>query len=194
MEKKGASLMRGQHRKTQERTFDTIQQLPSGRYRALYYGPDGSAGVRFKAPTTFGTKDEASKFLAAVEAAIYNGMDPERRERLQHVEEARRKAAALVAAAEGDSFDPVGCFVYILWDDDPNIPVYVGKSTHLMGRIRAHMRDADKRDLTRRIQLIRCQDVAEMEETERRLIWQYSPKFNIDGALPWTRFVPKRDS
>ena len=159
--------------------FGTVHKLPSGRYRALYYRD----GQRHKAPTTFATKTEARKFLATVQADIIrNAMDPERRELSQRVEEAERKAAAIVAAAIDDSFDPAGCFVCILWGDDPETPVYIGKSTNVMGRIGDHM--CDKRDLIRRVQLIRCLDAAVMEETELRLIRRYRPQLDIVGMLP----------
>jgi len=52
-------------------TFGTVHKLPSGRYRALYYGPDGK---RRSGPATFRTKTEARKFLATVEADIVRGM------------------------------------------------------------------------------------------------------------------------
>lgn len=47
-----------------------MSKLPSGRYRTLYYGPDGKAGRRYKAPTTFTTKGAARKWLATVQADI----------------------------------------------------------------------------------------------------------------------------
>jgi integrase len=62
-------VTRGQGRRPQDKgAFGTVSKLPSGRWRAMYYGPDGRAGRRYKAPTTFKTKTEARKFLSTVQA------------------------------------------------------------------------------------------------------------------------------
>ena len=50
--------------------FGSVYQLPSGRWRAQYYGSEGKRGQRYKAPKTFATKGEARKFLATVQADI----------------------------------------------------------------------------------------------------------------------------
>ncbi|WP_460359372.1 tyrosine-type recombinase/integrase [Mycobacterium sp. ZZG] len=61
-------MARGEGRKTRQAgTFGTVQQLPSGRYRAMYYGPDGR---RYKAPTTFLAKADARGWLALQQAEI----------------------------------------------------------------------------------------------------------------------------
>ena len=45
--------MRGTNRRPQDKgAFGTVSKLPSGRYRALHYGPDGTRGRRYTAPTT----------------------------------------------------------------------------------------------------------------------------------------------
>ncbi|MBF4998639.1 tyrosine-type recombinase/integrase [Nocardia sp. BSTN01] len=63
-------MARGEGRKTRQTgTFGTVQKLPSGRFRALYYGPDGD-GKRYKAPTTFLTKQDARGWLAMQQADI----------------------------------------------------------------------------------------------------------------------------
>jgi integrase len=54
-------------------TFGTIVRLPSGRYRAQYYGPEGKRGRRYGGPTTFRTKGEARQFLATVHNDIVRG-------------------------------------------------------------------------------------------------------------------------
>ncbi|HTX55284.1 MAG TPA: site-specific integrase [Candidatus Baltobacteraceae bacterium] len=55
-------------------TFGTVAKLPSGNWRAQYYGPGGRAtGRRYGAPTTFRTKADARKFLATVHAEIITG-------------------------------------------------------------------------------------------------------------------------
>ncbi|HOW95786.1 MAG TPA: site-specific integrase, partial [Mycolicibacterium fallax] len=48
-------------------TFGSVDQLPSGRYRAQYYGPDGR---RHKAPTTFVAKADARAWLALRQAEV----------------------------------------------------------------------------------------------------------------------------
>ncbi|MGB3673586.1 MAG: site-specific integrase [Candidatus Nanopelagicales bacterium] len=48
-------------------TFGSVDQLPSGRYRAMYYGPDGR---RHKAPTTFLVKQDARAWLSLRQADI----------------------------------------------------------------------------------------------------------------------------
>lgn len=53
--------------------FGVAYQLPSGRWQARYFGPEGSKGRRYKAPTTFRTKGEARKFLASVQTDIIRG-------------------------------------------------------------------------------------------------------------------------
>jgi len=60
-------------------TFGTVVRLPSGRYRAQFYGPEGKRGRRYAGPTTFRTKAEARQFLATVHNDIVRGkwMPPE---------------------------------------------------------------------------------------------------------------------
>lgn len=48
-------------------TFGSVDQLPSGRFRAQYYGPDGR---RHKAPTTFLAKQDARAWLSLRQAEI----------------------------------------------------------------------------------------------------------------------------
>jgi integrase len=67
-------MTRGAGRRDQDKgAFGTVSQLPSGRWRAMYYGPEGTAGPRYKAPTTFTTKGEARKWLATIQADIIRG-------------------------------------------------------------------------------------------------------------------------
>ncbi|WP_068274774.1 tyrosine-type recombinase/integrase [Aldersonia kunmingensis] len=61
-------MAQGDGRKTRAAgTFGTVHQLPSGRFRALYYGPDGR---RYKAPTTFTAKQDARGWLSLQQADI----------------------------------------------------------------------------------------------------------------------------
>jgi integrase len=48
-------------------TFGSVDKLPSGNYRAMYYGPDGR---RYKAPTTFQTKVDARAWLSLQQSEI----------------------------------------------------------------------------------------------------------------------------
>lgn len=67
-------MTRGEGRRDQDRgAFGTVSQLPSGRWRAMYYGPEGKAGRRYKAPTTFVTKKAARQWLSTVQADIIRG-------------------------------------------------------------------------------------------------------------------------
>lgn len=62
-------MTRGAGRRAQDKgAFGTVSKLPSGHWRAMYYGPDGTAGRRYSAPTTFKTKTDARKFLSTVQA------------------------------------------------------------------------------------------------------------------------------
>jgi hypothetical protein len=68
-------MTRGEGRRPQDKgAFGAVSKLPSGRYRALYYGPEGKRGRRYSAPTTFRTKKEARKFLATVQADRERGV------------------------------------------------------------------------------------------------------------------------
>ena len=61
-------MARGQGRKNATPgTFGSVDKLPSGRYRAMYKGPDGR---RHKAPLTFTAKQDARGWLALQQADI----------------------------------------------------------------------------------------------------------------------------
>lgn len=73
----GATVVRGQGRKPQKRgAFGTAHKLPSGRYRAMYRGPDGR---RYTAPKTFLTEKDARGWLSLRQAEIIRNawMPPE---------------------------------------------------------------------------------------------------------------------
>ena len=60
----------GSRRATSKRVFGEISQLPSGRYRARYTGPDGN---RHNAPVTFVAKMDAEGWLVEQERSISRG-------------------------------------------------------------------------------------------------------------------------
>lgn len=61
-------MVRGEGRKPQKRgSFGTAHKLPSGRYRAMYRGPDGR---RYTAPKTFLTEKDARGWLSLRQAEI----------------------------------------------------------------------------------------------------------------------------
>lgn len=61
-------MVRGEGRKSQKRgAFGTAHKLPSGRYRAMYFGPDGR---RYKADKTFLTEKDARGWLSLRQSEI----------------------------------------------------------------------------------------------------------------------------
>lgn len=65
-----------ERRSTKRRTrraFGEISKLPSGRYRARYWGPGTYVGQRFSAPKTFLAKVDAEAWLADVDRDIAAG-------------------------------------------------------------------------------------------------------------------------
>ncbi|WP_282779955.1 site-specific integrase [Nocardia sp. CC201C] len=61
-------MVRGEGRKRRKSgTFGSVDELPTGRFRARYYGPNGR---RYKAPTYFLTQQDARAWLSVVQADI----------------------------------------------------------------------------------------------------------------------------
>lgn len=60
---------------SRRRTFGTVRRLPSGRWQARFYTPNGR---RHLAPTTFATRAQAGRYLASVDLdrARGAGVDP----------------------------------------------------------------------------------------------------------------------
>jgi integrase len=56
--------------KSGKRRFGRVRQLPSGRWQARYRGPDGQD---HPAPTTFGSRRQAERFLTLTEADVSQG-------------------------------------------------------------------------------------------------------------------------
>jgi predicted GIY-YIG superfamily endonuclease len=148
------------------RSWGTIHQLPSGRYRARFNDHNGRP---VWAPTTFVRKAAAEVWLAA--------------RRREH-ESVKVRVRRSVSWLQSQTIDPAGCYVYVLWGADHEVPVYVGQSMNICQRIGAHMSDREKRALTRSIELIPCASADLMDRTELRLIREYRPLLNVVGAMP----------
>jgi hypothetical protein len=174
--------------KRPKRSFGTIRPMRSGRYQVAY--TDTNTGTRRLAPHTFERRNDAEAWLAdqhreiedAVRRRRYNEWDGHSKAR-----ELGLAAANLAATTISESFDPAGYFVYLLWGNDPDTPIYVGKSTNILARLGAHMLDGEKRPVTRRVQLFRCETADVMDDTELLLIRHYRPPFNqlgLPGGAP----------
>ena len=56
---------------TSQRRFGALRKLPSGRWQARYWSPEG---IRITADCTFVTKTDASRFLEQVEVDQRRGV------------------------------------------------------------------------------------------------------------------------
>jgi integrase len=63
-------VVTGQKNRQPRRRFGRVRQLASGRWQARYSGPDGQLRT---APTTFGRRGEAERFLSEAETDIARG-------------------------------------------------------------------------------------------------------------------------
>jgi len=81
----------------------------------------------------------------------------------------------------GDGFNPHGYYVYCLWGQDEEKPLYVGQSTNILSRLGSHLGDGRKRREVRRVSLIVCKGPRHMTTTEKRLIKHYQPEWNSVG-------------
>lgn len=88
----------------------------------------------------------------------------------------------IVAGHSSANLPVAGLFCYILWGDDPAIPVYVGQSTNILARLGNHLQDKKKRSLVRRVQLIECESIPAMMALESKLIIEYRPLLNVAGV------------
>lgn len=91
----------------------------------------------------------------------------------------RERHCEYAVEALGSTFDPRGCFVYLIYEDDTDQPVYVGRSTNVLRRIGGH-RGGHARDATR-VSLIRCSNFRDMCVLEEALIRKHQPRFNRVG-------------
>ena len=93
--------------------------------------------------------------------------------------------AGVVCQQLDEAFNPHGFFVYCLWGNDVDRPLYVGLSTNILARLGSHLSDKEKRYRVQRITLIRCKTHGQMVKTEIRLIDQYQPPLNTIGVRDW---------
>ena len=63
-------LLRPEARMSARRHFGSIRKLPSGRWQVRY--PD-HAGTRIAVPMTFGSRGDAARYLARVQADMERG-------------------------------------------------------------------------------------------------------------------------
>lgn len=136
--------------------------------------PDLSDAERRVAGLSFQLRELIDKVDSVAEkiSRISEKPERERRSRLRHT----------VSSRIGDAFDPHGYYVYLLWGDDDETPLYIGQSRNVLGRLGSHLQDREKRHLVRRVQLIQCSGVATMNRTEAALIREYLPPMNTVGV------------
>jgi hypothetical protein len=87
------------------------------------------------------------------------------------------------AAKLGDGFNPNGYFVYVLWGDEADQPLYVGQSINVLARLGAHMNEPLKRAAVQSVALIRCKSQKHMTATEIELIRTLRPEWNVRHGL-----------
>jgi hypothetical protein len=76
-----------------------------------------------------------------------------------------------------DAFNQQGFFVYLLIGHHDK-PIYIGQSTNILSRLGSHM-SGNKRELTSKVQIIRCRNKKSMNLTESILIKQHQPMLNV---------------
>lgn len=81
------------------------------------------------------------------------------------------------------SLETHGHFVYCLWGEDDETPLYVGRSTNVLSRVGSHLADATKKDVVRRVSLIPCETQHAMNLLEARLIRTHQPLWNRFGLI-----------
>jgi len=94
---------------------------------------------------------------------------------------AERKLAGWLRSdtRHGGPSDPKGCFVYMLLGDDEDVPIYVGQSENIYGRLGDHLRNRDRKHLIKGIRTYRCKSKEHMDELEVALIRKFLPVLNV---------------
>lgn len=83
-----------------------------------------------------------------------------------------------------------GFYVYALYGDDPNTPLYIGKSTNVFSRLGDHLKVPARRAGTQRIAVRLCKSKAEIDMVERSLIDHYRPEWNVAHVPARDRVAP----
>lgn len=126
----------------------------------------------------FGMRCGIEAAIARLEQAELASTNREKR-----IQQVRQRAVdEVIESGLEANFDPHGFFVYLLWGDATDAPIYVGQSTNVLSRLGTHLGNRDKRRLTRRVQLLRCTNKNVMDRTEGFLIRKFQPIFNIQGV------------
>ncbi len=154
----------------------SVKKTARGGWQARWRDETGRQRAR-----TFRTRDAAYSHLHQQLAERHRLERYEIQDSLLR-ERSMRDLALMHAAALDDSIDPHGHYVYCLWGDDTEKPLYVGRSSNVLGRIGTHFTEREKRTLLRRVTLTRCDDFDAMCELERRLIAALRPPLNIAGV------------
>lgn len=92
-----------------------------------------------------------------------------------------RALGSISTASLAEAFDPRGFFVYCLWGESDQVPLYVGQSGNILNRLGSHLGEARKRHKVTRITLLRCKNRGAMDRTEQSLIRRYQPPWNTTG-------------
>jgi predicted GIY-YIG superfamily endonuclease len=134
------------------------------------YMPDLSDGERRVAALSLQIRELIDKVDSLADKLSRISEKPEhfRRSRLRHT----------VSSRIGDAFDPHGFYVYLLWGDDDETPLYIGQSRNVLGRLGSHMQNKERRHIVKSIQIIKCSGTATMMRTEAALIREYKPPLN----------------
>jgi len=142
-------------------------------------------------------RTDAKAIAAATRQQVHDAQErartvEDRRERegIWYEQQMRRQAEAIArdfagmgAADLSQGIDPHGYYVYCLWGEDTEKPIYVGKSSNILARLGSHMSDPTRRYRTEKVTLVRCKTEKEMDRTEFRLIQCHQPELNTMGVI-----------
>jgi hypothetical protein len=136
------------------------------------------AALRLREEQIGSLEDSALSARRDADAAASAARVAERR-----AEECAREVRAItVRPLAGTEQVPVSAACcYVLWGDDQERPLYVGKSTNVLARLGAHLADPVKRSQIRRWSIIECVDgSSRLHEAETMLIAHYRPRYNAE--------------
>ena len=156
-----------------------IRKLPSGKWQATVRGPDGKKHThtdRLRGNVSTWAHIQEAGAARFRETLIGHPVMTFSADGTPSAERPWRGSAR----ERWDAFDPHGFFVYFLWGDDPDDPIYIGKSSNVFGRIGDHVYSMGH--LIERVTLVRCPGEREMGDTETRLIALYKPRLNCAGV------------